>query len=111
VLYRALLIGTDLAAATRPLHWKDTGNPTRDLVPAPTRHVVVIPGPMSIASGIKARRAETVAHDCRPLHRARFTRARPCDIAHCVGLGSQGTSEFLDLSLDFHTHKWVQTQP
>jgi hypothetical protein len=40
VLYRALLIGTDLAAATRPLHWKDTGNPTRDLVAEPTRGVV-----------------------------------------------------------------------
>jgi hypothetical protein len=40
VLYRALLIGTDLAAATRPLRLRDTGNPTRDLVAAPTSDVV-----------------------------------------------------------------------
>ena len=33
--YPSWFVGTDLAAATRPLHWKDTGNPTRGLVAAP----------------------------------------------------------------------------
>jgi hypothetical protein len=72
--YPALLIGTDLAAATRPLHLRDTGNPTRDLVAAPTRDVVVMPGPMCIASGIKARRDET---------------ALVCLVVHRIGLGSR----------------------
>ena len=41
MLYRALLIGTDLAAATRPLHLRDTGNPTCDVLAVPTSGYVV----------------------------------------------------------------------
>jgi hypothetical protein len=83
VLYRAILIGTDLAAATRPLHWKDTGNLTRDLVAAPTSGDSCWSWlPILIAcqrQGLTPGGPRPLRLDRRSSRRARFTKARPCD--------------------------------